>query len=295
MSEDKEHDWVKTEVGTVGGGFRESTIYMYAPPKPTLWQRIQKHNKAICVGGILLIFAYFAIIIYSYITPKEVKVTVFDTHWSYDVSLQQRRVEHGGDWRDQLPPHAFNLACEQRERTQERCNPYSCNPHNVSYRCNPTTRLTPYLSSRMDCSGRRGCRSRPTVALRTTTSYSTCYRTVNDTCYHMCPRYSEWCNHDKPVWVEESRANSQGNTAFLVRPEIAVAPRCMGDNELIPNHPTSCTTETIGYRVVFNAEDGQSWTYIPDNLASYVRFANHRNWTILIYKPNNSIMSVNER
>lgn len=107
-------------------------------------------NKILGITGIffLVIFIWF---MYWLLEVHSTIARVTETRWNYNVSLFERQIHNGHDWRGSMHTHNFNVVCHSEIRSYHRCNPYQCNPHQESYSCNPRTTCRNIESCRDVC------------------------------------------------------------------------------------------------------------------------------------------------
>lgn len=280
---------------TVGQGPYRETVFE-EPEVPGRLSRVsdwasENFSKIILfMVGTLLVGGLVCLLVWLF-SWHDTTAQVAGTRWNYHVSLHQRQIDHGRDWRDQEHAHAFNETCHSEIRSYHNCNPHNCNPHPESYSCNCQTirSCRPVTSCRTTCtsSGNRSSSCSESCSTSescsSSQSCSTCYRTVYDTCYDRCPDYDQMCDYDYPSWPEVNHADTTNVDHTLVRPALS-APgdvMCPGDAEMlnIQNHSiTQCTTDTIGFTVNFNAGTDGSYTQHPESLREYNRYLTGARW-----------------
>ena len=190
------------------------------------------------------------------------------THWHYNVTVHQRRVEEGNAWRSEMPAHSFNESCRSEIRNYYNCNPYPCNTHTESYQCNPHLLGT--------CvSGTPGC-----VDIYV---FDTCTQTVTDTCYDSCPNYEDMCHYSYPNWPVVQQADTSNSNRLIVRPLMNMPDvrDCGGDAEFlyIENPRVSqCTVDSLNFSVTFAAQGVGNFTIHPSTTAEYGRYYLGARW-----------------
>ena len=244
------------------------------------------------VGGFVAValVVYFFFWLFSWHSGT---ATIFSTSWNYEVSTLQRSIQNGHSWRDQEPAHSFNESCEREIRSYHDCDPYQCNPHQVSYdcRCRSVETCRPSTSCRTVCSS-NGTRSsscsercRTTTSCSSSTSCDTCYRTAYDTCYHRCPDYDQMCTYQYPRWSPVNRAHLSGSDHTPVRPTLRAQSNlsCPSDPEqlyIANNGVVDCHQENVTYAVTLDAGERGTRNYTPTSLTEYNRYHVGATWNI---------------
>lgn len=177
--------------------------------------------------------------------------------WIHIGRYEERLTRSGEGWG--TPFGAFNESCRSKYYGTERCNPYKCNPHPESYQCNPR-----------DCNCRTTCTSSKNgfsnCSETCSTCYSTCTRTVYDTCWHQCPVYKNWCTYNYYEWVARGERTLSGKSA-----------KTMMWPDLGPENETHRLVKVPAYIVHF--VDGKNkFSYAPDTADDFARFEDGQVW-----------------
>ncbi len=206
--------------------------------------------------------------------PHDVDAQVASTRWAYTIELRERHTYAGEGWgrpggKGYYSEPAFNEDCHSKYYGDENCNPYQCNPHQVSYTCNCTS---------YQCSCSTSCRdngngfSTCSQSCSTCQSCQTCYRTEYDTCYHRCPVYKTWCQYQYYDWPVIQQAKTSGTGPEVQWGEVA-APIGL---QRIATHEE--------YRVDFaDADDGEPLCAIePQTLTDYHKYQEGAAWVVSV-------------
>jgi hypothetical protein len=282
---------------TVGTGYRQATVNIPPPPPPPPWyqpvldltEKAKEYSKQILIGLlVILTIAGFVWLMYYLFAKHETNARIVETHWRYNVSLRERRIFSGRDWQGSMHSHHFNESCQTEIRSYHNCNPYSCNPHSVSYSCNcRTTRNCTTVCSTSCSSNRNGsstCRRSCSPSCSSSTSCSTCYRTEYDTCYHRCPDYDQMCSYQYPDWPVINQATLGNGNHTIVRPNLTANSglACVYDNENLYTsaNATQCTEDSVNFNVSFDAGDTGHWSVQPSSLAEYNHYTTGSSWRV---------------
>lgn len=252
---------------------------------PPLWKRrligpIVGWQLAIILASLAVLGSIVWLFIWIF-TPRVVHSHVSATSWEYTVNLRERAQFHeGGEWgrpgtKGFYDDPAFNVSCDSRYYGTQDCDPYRCNPRQVSYSCNCTSYSCNCTSS---CSSNRNGFSTCKQTCSTCTRCGTCYRTEYSTCYHQCPIYRDWCSYDYYDWPIKATQKTQGSDQSCRWPEMSA-----DDNQRLQ--------KTEKYDVQFKDEE-DVFEYVPESLAAYKQFTVGEAWTLQIGKVRGKIESL---
>lgn len=206
--------------------------------------------------GILGVVAFIVLLVWLF-TPHELDATVASMKWIHIGRYEERIVKHEEGWG--TPGGAFNVSCASKYYGTERCNSYPCNPHPVSYKCNPR-----------QCNCRTSCTNNgngfSTCRESCSTCYSTCTKTEYSTCWKQCPVYKDWCSYDRYVWVGRGEKTLSGaSAATMMWPDLGPID---GDHRLV---------KTPAYIVHF-VDGKEKYSYAPDTSEDFARFEDGQTW-----------------
>lgn len=234
--------------------------------------RPSREARVLLVGAAMLALGVAAIA--WFVLPWEEHVTVSATSWSRTTHLQQRVTRHeAGAW-GSPPGGSFNAVCETRQHGTHRCNPYSCNPHSVSYECN-CHQVSAGESCSTHCSsgGNGFSHCEQSCTPRYSQQCSTCSRTEYDTCYRQCPTYEDWCAYDYYEWPEIAQQTTRGSgNDPVVWPALAVSANPPSPQRLVRQE---------SYSVRFH-NSNDDWTHAPTSVSEYTRFRVGAHWDIKV-------------
>jgi hypothetical protein len=225
--------------------------------------------------------------------PRDMTATVASTRWEYVSVLSQRKVNDGEGWKRSAPGGAYGFVCQKRKSGTEKCHPYDCNPHKVYETCYDTCpRVVEVKCRPRECNcriDRSSCVADGAGGADCDEVCDTCYdtckktveekcrphdcngRTVYDTCYDTCDVMENWCTYEYDTWPTINTQRMSGTGRVTEWPA------------LVANGPDQRLKRTESYRVEFS-NDEDAWTYKPDGLADYRRFAVGEEWraTVMI-------------
>lgn len=280
-----------------GAGYRDVIVEETIESGPSTWDKTvlwaRTYRRELfaysfigsCLIGIIWLLVWL-------FTWHNATAVVNSTSWHYHVSLRQREIDHGHDWKDKEPAHSFNESCHTEIRSYYPCNPHDCNPHQVGYDCNcrSVESCTPRESCRTSCSD-NGNRSSTCSETCTTSNdctsrqeCSTCYRTEYDTCWDSCPAYDQMCDFDYPAWPQKDYADTTGKDHTLVRPNLTSPGNiaCPVDPEVLysrdPNI-TQCHLDSVEFEAAFLMND-KVYLVKPRTLADYDRYHTGARWNV---------------
>lgn len=208
------------------------------------------------VGGTLLILFLIWIFV-----PREFTAKVVSMKWIHMAWYEERQTLHGQGWGS--PVGAFNVSCEAKYYGTQRCNPYNCNPHQVSYSCNSYSCNCRTVRS---CSNAGNGFSRCSESEKCSTCYRTCYRQEYDTCWRTCPIYKQWCDYAYYEWVRRGERTLSG-----------ASPKTMMWPDIGPLDETHRQLQTPAYIVNF-VEGKGSYSYDPGTAEEFSRFEDGQTW-----------------
>lgn len=256
-------------------------------------EKIRKdHNNSVIFLKItlsIIVMLILAWLFYYFFSWHNTTGTITETTWHYHVSLRERRIYQGHDWRNEMKNYHFNESCHQEIRSYHNCDPYSCNPHPVSYSCNCQTISIPRESCNTVCSnnGNRSstCRNVCSTYISSRTSCSTCYRTEFDTCYHRCPDYDDMCSYSYPAWPEIRHMDNWQHDHTIIRPNLSSLTNdsCGSNPEILfmgNRNSTQCTEDSLEFFVRFNVPNVGEFTTNPSVISQYHRFHSGSVWDI---------------
>lgn len=211
-------------------------------------------------------FALVMILVF-FIVPREVTAKVDRLHWSRTALLRQRTLMHGEGWG--TPFGSFNSSCASKYYGDERCRPYQCRPHSVSYECNCTSRS---CDCRTSCSDNGNGFSTCKERCSTCRTCSTCTRTEYDTCYETCPVYRDWCSYDYYEWPQIAAQETSGTEHDEHWPEL----QATSVEQRLERY------ERFEVAFVEASEAKESWTLKPDTLEDFRKFEPKQLWRIRV-------------
>lgn len=229
----------------------------HAKPHPPTTAPIEPSHtgrNALIVGLVLVV-----VLIGVCFVPRSKVTKVKSVAWTYQVDLEQKRVEHEQGFTH--PSGAFNLSCQQRQNGTHDCDEYKCNPHDVKVDCNPH-----------DCKCHKVTKDKKNgfsqVEEVCDTCYDKCDKQVEDTCHRQCPTMAEWCSYDVINWQVIKTEKKEGTDHTPKWPDLTV------------REPASERLERKElYEVTFS--DGEkSWTSKPSSLEDFNRFQVGAEWKI---------------
>lgn len=248
-------------------------------------------SKLFLPVGIFAFGALFIFLLHWLFSWHHTTARVSATSWRYEVATVQRSVRSGRSWKDQEPAHSFNESCTTEIRSYHNCDPYRCNPHQVSYDCHCRSwqECTPRTSCRTVCSssGTRSSscseRCRTYNDCTTRRSCDTCYRTEYDTCYHRCPDYDQMCSYQYPSWNPVNHAQLSGTDHTPVRPTLRSQSnlQCPSDPEQLyisNNQVLDCHTDTTTFAVSLDAGEHGVHNFTPRTLTDYNQYNLNATW-----------------
>ncbi len=243
-------------------------------------------RTVIAIVGLLTATALI-LLLYWLFAMHQTMARVQETRWTYNVSLLQRQIQNGHDWRNEMHNHYFNASCHTEVRSHHRCDPYQCNPHPERYDCNCRSVCRTERSCRDVCTstGRRSssCRNECTDTQRCSPVCATCTRTVYDTCYHSCPDYDEMCDYQYPVWPTVNQATLTNVDHTPIRPSLNAMGNmpCVNDPEILFTNSgvSQCTVDELSFRVTFNAGEQGQYSLQPASQREYDRYRMGTNWS----------------
>jgi hypothetical protein len=191
--------------------------------------------------------------------PRESTMEVSSIQWTHTSKFQERLTKSGEGWG--APIGAFDKSCHRRKRGTENCNPYKCNPRQVSYQCNPK-----------QCNCRPVCKDQGNGFSRCTeqcsTCYDTCEKTEYETCYEQCDVYDQWCTYKYYDWVDRQTKQLTGKDHKVAWPTMP------------PTDTTHRIVKHAKYQAWFKDEDGKLWDHDADNLAEYRKYSPGADWRV---------------
>jgi hypothetical protein len=221
----------------------------------------------VVAGGMMGIFAIVMLLDWCF-APVDRHVDVATTSWRSTADLEHRQVNHGNDWREDMPSGAYAVSCEREQHGTHDCHAHDCQcrrvSHSETYSCNCHEVCHTHCSS-----GRNGyarcsesCDDVCSTCTRSLPSTTEC-----DTCYDQCPTYDDWCSFTYDTWpvIEHEELSGSGPTPL--------AP------VLHPNGGDERESRATSYRVEMSDRDGR-YAYTPVGLVDYDRFHRGDRWHI---------------
>jgi hypothetical protein len=223
------------------------------------WIKRNKTKLFWAVGISTALGLLIGLLIYL-IVPRIVLAPVTSLYWKRTTTIEQRFTKSGEGWGS--PIGAFNSSCHTRQRGTENCHPRQCNPHSQTYNCNPR-----------QCNCSNSCTSNKngfsTCSRSCSTCYSSCSRTVYDTCYDQCPVYDNWCIYNYYSWDQVFSSKASGINHKVYWPKVP---------EL---KPLQRYHYEQSYGAIFKIEHDE-WNFVTANVTEFNRYNVKDVWKIKV-------------
>jgi hypothetical protein len=217
--------------------------------------------------------------------PHKIEAQITSLHWEYTSDLRQKTLMHGEGWGNRTSfrysttskpdgygprSDSFHVICEGRKYGTENCDPYDCNPHEVSYDCNCRSyecNCTTHQSCSDNENGFSDCEEVETCS--TCQECETCSRTEYDTCYHQCDVIKDWCTYDYYEWPIIATEITNGSDHEVFWPKLAAE----GTDQRLDRKED--------YAVTFRKKE-KTWAHKPKSLQEFQMFERGANWTVKV-------------